>query len=366
MRIDQLVPSFARHDAISNHVLQVRRVLRDAGFQSDIWFEMVDDRLNGEARSYLECPPTPDRDRLLVYHASTQSPMAAWLEDVATAGQPVASDYHNVTPSRYFARWEPPAARSMYQARRELVRLAPHTALAVADSAYNAAEFDELGYRNTAVCPLLVDLDEYHAPPDAKTLERLRRQRDVGGHHWLFVGRVAPNKCQHDVIAAFAVYRRLFDARARLTLVGGPTSPHYLWALEEMITELELADSVEMRERVPFSELLAYFGVADLFVCLSEHEGFCVPILEAMELGVPVLAYAAAAVTDTVKEAGVLLTDKDPLVVACAADDLLTDHDRRATLVDLGRRRAAGFALENTSRQFLQTLNGWLATRSET
>ncbi len=290
--------------------------------------------------------------------------MAAWLEAAGAAGQRLAGDYHNVTPSRYFARWEPVAARSMAVARQQLARLAPLTGLAVADSPFNRAELDEMGYPRTAVCPLLVDLEDYHQEPDPKLTARLRRRREAlggAGRHWLFVGRIAPNKCQHDVIAAFAIYRRLFDPEAQLTLVGGPTSLRYLRALEHLTRELDLGDQVEIRSNVPFAQILAYFSQVDVFVCLSEHEGFCVPILEAMELGLPVVAYEAAAVTDTVGPAGVLLDDKDPLVVACAVDDLLGDDARRSALVAAGRARAAGFSLESTAGCLLRTLTTWLA-----
>lgn len=363
MRIDQLVPGFAKHDAISNHVLQLRRAFRDAGYQSDIYGDWLDPRLSGEgARRFSESAPTPGPDRALLYHASTNSPMSEWLQKVAAAGQLVAADYHNVTPSRYFARWEPPAAKSMDLARKELEQLAPITGLAMADSGYNEAELIDLGFRRTAVCPLLVDLEEYHREPDGKTLSRLRRQRDRGGRRWLFVGRISPNKCQHDVVAAFAVYRRLFDPRATLTLVGGATSPRYQRALQQMSEELGLGDSLELRDATPFHQLLAYFQASDVFVCLSEHEGFCVPILEAMELGLPVVAYRAAAVTETVAGAGVLLDDKDPLAVACAVEDLVTDEARRAGLVAAGRVRAAEFSLPSTRRRFLDTVDRWLAT----
>jgi glycosyltransferase involved in cell wall biosynthesis len=365
VRVDQLVPGFAQHDAISNHVLQVRRTLRGAGYESDIYGEWIDPRLAGEgARPFADCSAAPDRDRVLLYHESTHSPMATWLRDVAGAGQLIATDYHNITPSRYFARWEPPAARSMDLARQEVELLASCTGLAVADSPYNEAELIDLGYSRTAVCPLLVDLEDYHREPDRKTLARLARQRQRGGRRWLFVGRVSPNKCQHDVIAAFAVYRRLFDPLARLTLVGGVTSPRYLRALQQMATQLELGDSVEFPEATPFSQLLAYFRASDVFVCLSEHEGFCVPILEAMELGLPVVAYRAAAVTDTVAAAGILLDDKDPLAVAVAVDDLLSDDPRRADLVEAGRSRAGDFSLARNSRQLLDTLTAWLSSVS--
>jgi L-malate glycosyltransferase len=363
VRIDQLLPGFAKYDAIGNHALQIRRLLRGAGYQSEIYAEVLDPRLGGVGRSYLECPQGADPDRLLLYHASTDSAMVDWLQTAAGLGQLIALDYHNVTPSKYYARWEPLAAKSMHHARDELAGLAPCTGLAVADSAYNQAELVAFGYSPTAVCPLLVDLDEYHRDPDHRTLARLRRQRDRGGRRWLFVGRVAPNKCQHDVIAAFAVYRRLFDPEAHLTLVGGATSPRYLRALEQMAAQLKLGDSLELREAISLPQLLAYFHTTDVFVCLSEHEGFCVPILEAMELGVPVVAYRAAAVADTVDHAGILLDDKDPLVVACAVDDLITDEARRATLVEAGRFRAAGFSLDITSKHFLETVGGWLASR---
>jgi glycosyltransferase involved in cell wall biosynthesis len=356
VRVDQFVPGFAPHDAISNHVLQVRRVLREAGFDSEIYGgEWVDDRLRAEARPYQEWT-SRRRGAVLLYHASTHSQMAGWLAERALEGERILSDYHNITPASFYARWLPDAAASMVLARNELVDLAPHVELAVADSRFNEQELIDVGYARTGTCRLLVDLERYHDPPDARALVRLRRRRDSGGAQWLFVGRVAPNKCQHDVIAAFAVYRRLFDPKARLTLVGGINAPRYLRALQSLARDLEVAESVEMLDGVGHDELLAHFATADVFVCLSEHEGFCVPLLEAMELGLPVVAHAAAAIPETVGPGGVLLADKDPLEVACSVAELLSDAARRQALVAAGRARAAEFALERTSAQLLEAL----------
>jgi len=362
LRVDQYIPTFAPHDAIGNHTLQVRRALREAGYSSDIWAENALPPLQHECRPYLEDVRHHGEDRLLVYQASTSSPMAAWLTTRARRGEELLSDYHNITPHRYFERWEPAAAQSMAQARQELEMMAPVVSLALADSAYNEAELRELGYRNTTVCPLLVDLDEYHRPPDPATLERLQRRRGApgAGAQWLFVGRVAPNKCQHDVIGAFAAYRRLFDPGARLTLVGGATSVQYLRALERLCAELELGDSVELLGTLADAELLAYWAVADVFVCLSEHEGFCIPLLEAMELGVPVVAYAAAAVPETLAGAGLLLEDKGPLVVAEAVDRACHHRPTRASLVKAGKARAAEFSLPVTKKRFLAAIEGYL------
>jgi L-malate glycosyltransferase len=363
VRIDQLLPNFVAHDAIGNHTLQLRRALREAGIESDIYADVIDARLAAEARPYRDCPRPDAGGHALLYHASTHSPMAGWLGERARGGQTVLVDYHNITPASYFARWEPEASRSMGLGRREVAALAPAVELAVADSQFNEAELVELGYRRTGTCHLLVDLEEYHRDPDPRTLERLRRRRQGGGARWLFVGRVAPNKCQHDIIGAFALYVRAFDPGARLTLVGGVTSQRYLRALEQLTAELGVAEQVEILSGITLGELLAHYATADVLVCLSEHEGFCVPLLEAMELGVPVVAYGAAAVPETVGDAATLLAAKDPLDVACAVQALLADDGRRAAQVAAGRARATQFALAQTSAHFVVTLTRAMTVR---
>ena len=192
--------------------------------------------------------------------------------------------------------------------------------------------------------------------PSRASIGRAREVATAGSSS----GVSRPTSASTTWLAAFAVYRELFDRSARLTLVGGPTSLRYLPALELMVDELELSGSVEIRAGLSFSELLAYFRTTDVFVCLSEHEGFCVPILEAMELGVPVVAYSVAAVTDTVGDGGVLLSDKDPLAVACAVEDLLADAPRRRALVSAGRARAGEHSLERTAKIMVDTVGGWL------
>lgn len=359
MRVDQYLPGFAPHDAIGNHTLQARRVLREAGYDSDIWAEHILAPLGGEARPYLEDEHRPGEGRILLYHSSTSSAMADWLQERAQK-ETLLGHYHNITPGRFFAPWEPHIAAAMEQARHELAMLAPHTVMSFADSGFNEAELRGVGYSHTVVCPILVDLEEYHLPPDARALDILQSRREHSGAQWLFVGRVAPNKCQHDIVAAFAVYRRVFDPEARLTLVGGATSPNYLLAVERLVQELALDGSVEVLSGLRPGELLAHWAVADVFVCLSEHEGFCVPVLEAMELGVPVVAYAVAAVPETLGDAGILLEDKDPLDVALAVDQVCRPGPVRDQLVVAGHRRAADFSLPQTSKRFLAGLEQFL------
>jgi glycosyltransferase involved in cell wall biosynthesis len=345
VRIDQFVPSLAPHDAIGSHVLNSRRALRQAGFDSDIWVEEVARPLRREARNYLGYPGSGARADLVMYHASIHSRMATFLR---LRPERLVVDYHNITPSRFFAGWDPVSEARMDLGRVELRGLAGRAELGLADSPYNEAELVAAGYRATAVCPILADY--HHSGPDP---EVLGRNGCRPGTRWLFVGRLAPNKCQHDVIGAFAVYRRLFDPRATLSLVGGSASPRYEQALRVLADELGLDCAVEFAGTIPIGHLMALYRTAGVLVCLSEHEGFCVPVVEAMALGVPVVAYAAAAIPDTVGDAAVLLDDKDPLLVACAVDRVVSDRLLRDELVVAGRARAEQFSLPNTARQLV-------------
>jgi glycosyltransferase involved in cell wall biosynthesis len=285
---------------------------------------------------------------VILYHASIHSRMATF---VGERRERLVVDYHNITPSRFFTGWDPVSEARMDLGRVELRRLAGQAELGLADSRYNEIELVEVGYRATSVCPVLIDY--LRGDPEPEVLARLEQERSGGGTRWLFVGRLAPNKCQHDVIGAFGVYRRIFDPGATLTLVGGSAAPRYEQALRGLVTELELDGAVHFAGSVPLGHLLAVYRTADVLVCLSEHEGFCVPVIEAMAHGVPVVAFAAAALPDTVGDAAVLLDEKDPLLVACAVDRLVSDAPLRAELVRAGRARAEEFSLPNTAKQLV-------------
>lgn len=354
--VHQLVPNFTGGDAIGHHALEVQRALRGAGYDSQIFAEAIAPEVRHAGTPWERIKKRGSAD-LFVYQASTGSPMTEFL---LGRPEPLAVNYHNITPALYFERWEPGAAAAMRAARNQLRSLAARTDLAIAVSAYNAAELTDLGFPEPVVAPLLVDLDHLSQEPDPRAMAWLERSA-AGGSRWLFVGRVAPNKCQHDVIAAFAAYRRLHDPAARLSLVGGFTAPLYRRSLEAMIEALGVAGAVDLTDTVSPAQLLAHYRSADVFVCLSEHEGFCVPIIEAMHLGVPVVAFEAAAVPDTVAQAGVLLPEKDPVLVAGAVHAVLRDPERVAALAAAGRARAAEFALPLTSARMVEVVGAHLA-----
>jgi glycosyltransferase involved in cell wall biosynthesis len=288
---------------------------------------------------------------------STDSDMVPWLEERAASGIRIASNYHNITPAEYFRRWEPPIARKLEVARQQLARMSGITDIGLAVSAYNESELREAGYRNTVVTPLLVDQALMHEAPDSRLVERLRQS---AGARWLFVGRLAPNKCQHDVVAAFAIYRRLYDPGARLTLIGSPSSYRYMRAVQRLASELGVDESVEFVSNLGPRQLGAYYTAADVFTCLSEHEGFCVPLLESMALGLPIVAYDAGAISETLAGAGVIIDGKDPLEVAVRVRTLLEDGEVRSRNVEAGRARARELSLESTAPQFLHAVTSWL------
>lgn len=359
--IHQFLPTFARYDAIGMHTLRLRGVLREGGCRSEIFAADIHDEVRGEAHDYRSYAEHAGKGAALLYHASTASPMAAFLAD---QGRPLLLDYHNVTDPIFFDRWSPEIGDKMRRARTELCQLLPVTRGAMADSPYNEEELIQLGFSPTAVVPILIDFAQYDVAPDRRVLRRRQRARHRGGADWLFVGRMSPNKCVHDVIGAFAVYRAACDPLARLTIVGGPTADLYWRAVERLVVELEVEDAVGTVGNVPLPALAAIYRTSDVFVMLSEHEGFNVPVLEAMYYGLPVVAYASTAVPGTVADAGILLEDKDPLVVAAAVDGVVRDASVQSRLRAAGRARVQHYSHPNTRRRVLEVLDEFMADAS--
>jgi glycosyltransferase involved in cell wall biosynthesis len=334
--VHQLVPSFAPRNAIGNHVLQVQDVLRGMGLRSDIYVGDAWREVAHLTKPYRELREEPDT--WLLYQASTGSPIAEW---VLTRPERLLVNYHNITPAELFAPWEPHVGVELQAGRRQLAELAPKTELAVAVSRYNETELRTAGYRNTTVVPILLDTATFEKVSDPSLVDRLRRPETT----WLFVGRMAPNKAQHDLLKALAAYRRTYDPTARLRLVGGSSSHAYSSAIGSFVAELELTDAVDLCGEVSDAELAAHYRAADVFVSTSEHEGFCIPLLEAMHHRLPVVAYGSSAVPETMADAGLCLSRKDPATVAAAVHRVVSDGAVRAAMVEAGERRLADFDL---------------------
>jgi glycosyltransferase involved in cell wall biosynthesis len=355
VRVDQVIPSLASRDAIGVHTVNLRDGLRAAGIDSDIFYGSFTPDVAHEGRPVTELGRA-GRDRWLLYQSSIGSPV---YDILAARPEPKLVNYHNITPASLLRDWEPNVGYEVALGRTQLARLAPQSRLAVADSAFNESELKGYGYENTAVVSLLIDMAHKSAQPDPAMVERLARQKATsGGADLLFVGKISPHKAPHDLVKMLHVLRRLYDPAARLHLVGSPLGETYEPALRAFIAELGLEDAVNFAGSVSGAELEAYLQAADVFVCASDHEGFCVPLAEAMGHGLPIVAYGVTAVPETVGDAGLVLPNKAALPFAAAVGRVLSDPALRQTLSTAGLARAASFSLGGSQQKFVSLIQG--------
>lgn len=354
--VHQFVPALLPRDATGDHTLALREALRSAGWASDIYVEAAHDDLWPEAVYYERYPERARSGDVLLYQLSTASPVAEFLME---RPETLILDYHNITPPSFYEGWEDHTSEKVALALVQAAALAPMAALGIADSAFNAADLRRLGCPNTAVVPILVDMDERPPVVNDAELSRLR-----AGHGQatvlLFVGRLSPNKAQHHLVEALWLYRRWYDPDARLHLVGPPMTGSYAAAVFALADELGLAGAVHHGEDLSDGELAAWYADADVFVCLSEHEGFCIPLLEAMQSELPIVAYSAGAVPETLGDAGMVIGSQRPSVVAATIDRVHRDGTLSDRLVAAGRRRLRQFRLSTTREQFVEVLRPWV------
>jgi len=351
--IHQFLPTFAPRDAIGGHALRVQGVLREMGIDSEIYAVHIHPDSRSRAHPVEKFKGSAIGRRWLLYQASTGTKLVDWLLD---RHERLVLNYHNLTPVEYFAGWEPAVAAELKLGRKQLRRLLKSTDLVIADSAYNEAEMIELGYQRTTVVPILFDAENFGRVRDDARFEQLAAAKRSGGADLLFVGRLAPNKAQHDLIKMLAVYRKVYDPDARLRLVGAPSSHAYLDTMQRYAAALGLQGAIDFAGSVSESELTAYFDAADVFVSASEHEGFCVPLIEAMHHALPVVAYGEAAVPETLGDGGLLLRSKDAATMAAAVHRVLTDASLRERIVTAGTARVAAFSLDKSKAKLTRAI----------
>lgn len=349
--IHQIVAGFVEGDAISNYALALQAIFRAWGYESEIFCPLrhISPRMRGKARDLAAHRARAKPGNLMFFHFSIGSETVDYFRGLAA---PRVLIYHNITPGRYFHALYDERELLLDQGRRELASLATLPDLSLADSAFNARELRDAGFGKVEVMPIIVGDALSRERPDESVVRRLRD----GKKNILFVGRVVPNKRYEDLLKCLDAYRRFVGAEARLLLVGSYMGlERYLAFLKNMARELRL-DDVLFTNHVRQDQLAAYYRVADLFLCMSEHEGFCIPLLEAMAAGVPVLAYAAGAVPETLGGSGVLVREKDYPRVAEMMAALLADGPLRAGVIARQRGRFAAFdpaALERRLRGYL-------------
>jgi glycosyltransferase involved in cell wall biosynthesis len=325
--VHQVLATLGYGDAIGHEVLAVQCVLRRAGFESDIFVETADRRLEPLTRDYRELIDATHVDNLLIHHFSIGSKAS---RTAFALPDRMALIYHNITPPEYFVGVHRTLAQQCYRGRRELQAYIGRCDLAMGDSEFNREDLDALGFPRTAVLPVVPGF----AHLDGHANRFVADQFDDEWTNILFVGRVIANKKIEDVIRFFHAYHTKFNPRSRLIIVGVfSLFERYFAALTHLVQELGNSH-VHFTGHIADEELVAYYEIADLFLCASEHEGYCVPLVEAFYKQVPVLAYDATAVPATMDGAGILYDRKDPLHVAALMDAVLSDARLQDAIVD--------------------------------
>ena len=347
MRVLQLLPTMGMGDAIGNDVLALEKVLRDMGFQTGIFAETVDRRLPEGTAYTVDKMPRLSGEDVILYHMSTGTDLSFALEKLPCRKLMI---FHNITPPRFFKDYNETLTEISEYGMRGLCHLADKVDYCMADSAYNASVLRELNYQcPIAVRPILIPFSDYAKAPDPELIEHYSND---GYTNFVFVGRIAPNKKQEDVIRAFYCYKKYCNPKSRLFLVGSYNGmERYYHRLRRFVGGLEL-DNVVFTGHIPFSQILAYYHLADLFLCMSEHEGFCVPLVEAMYFNIPILAYDSSAISDTLGGSGVLLSSNDPMEAALMADRVLRDPGLRREIIAGQRRRQQDFAYSEIRKLF--------------
>jgi len=352
-RIDQVIPTLASRDAIGGHVMQLRDLLRSRGYDSDIYYGNASPDRFDEGFPITRIGDPSATGRVLLYQLSIGSGAADIFRD---RPERKFVNYHNITPAGLVEAWIPAVGEEVRWGRAQLRDLAKVTEFAIADSVFNEGELRDAGYPSTTTVPLLIDPQDFTGSPDPALAARLARQRAGGGADLLFVGKISPHKGQHDLVKALAAYRRLYDPNARLHIVGSAISEEYERAVVDFAEELGLGDAIDWAGSVTHEELIAYYGASDVFLCLSNHEGFCVPLLESMYHRLPIIGWQSTAVPETVAQAGLILPDKDPARVAAAIHRVVDDAVLRDALAEAAGERVDWFALPRVQDGFVAAL----------
>ena len=351
MIVNQWVPAAHRGDAIGDSARRVRQLLRQLGHSSELYALSIDEDLVDDVRPFDD--PEARRGDLTIFHYALPSPMTSAF---ASLGRGRILQYHNVTPASFFAPYDAGLFRLAALGRQELASLIGGVDLALGDSEYNRQELESLGFARTGVFPIAVDTARVTEHVDRPALEEIL---DDGLVNFLFVGRIAPNKKIEDHIRLAEHYKRYVDAYYRFIFVGRfDVVPRYYAMIRALMAEYRLLnDRFIFTGPIPDAELAVYYQHAAVYTSLSEHEGFCVPLVEAMAADVPVLAYAAAAVPDTLGGAGVQFAPKDLEFAAELLGELAFNDGLRASVIAGQRRRLADFGDARISHELTSILH---------
>jgi glycosyltransferase involved in cell wall biosynthesis len=349
MRIFQILVTIIRGDAIGNNVLLLDDAFHATGIDSRIYAINMGKGLSKKIYPY-DCLPELHSDDIVIYHMCESSVINS---DIKKMKCKKIAIYHNTTPAYFFNFYEPTMCSKQLKSIMEIQGLKDVFDRCIADSEFNKSDLARMGYdaNKVDVVPILLDFEDYTQPPDKKTIKRY----GDGQTNILFVGRIVPNKKQEDIIRIFGWYRKNINPRSRLIIVGSPFGDTYINSLKEYVRVLNIPDVI-FTGHITFQEILGFYQIADMFLCMSEHEGFCVPLLEAMMFDVPIVAYKSTAIPWTLGGAGVLVDEKDPVLVSKIIHRIINDPEVKGDILKGQRERLKYFDRNIVFKEILKVI----------
>lgn len=349
-RVIQLVSSLNFGDAVGNDVIAFKNALKEQGIVTEIFANNIHKRIApGTARFFKELPALKEND-IVIYHFASECPMA---EAVKKLPCKKILRYHNITPPAFFHGYDADAEKATKNGLKQVKELAPYIDFGLPVSEFNKHDLEEMGYKcPMEVLSILIQFEDYAQKPSEKIIKKYKD----GITNILFVGRMAPNKKVEDVISAFHYYKTHYDETARLFLVGSFSEENkYYQMLVKHIAKLGVKDVI-FPGHISFDEILGYYSVADVFLCMSEHEGFCVPLVEAMYFKVPIVAYSSTAIPDTLSGSGVVVDEKDYAVIGSTINKLINDSEFRNKIINEQNNRLKAFDNVSLKQKFIEYL----------
>lgn len=350
MQVHQFHPKVSQGDAIGNQVVALQQLFYSLGYKGQLFCEQPPLNLNIGFLPFSRAERLVASDDLMLLHFSAgySSEVLSWIYQLPAHKVLV---YHNITPHTYFSGVNSVFEELTLAGRQQLPRLSTITMAGWGDSAFNCQELSEYGWKQVGVLPIVFDPTRYSVTPDRRTLKRLH-----GGFNLLFVGRVVPNKKFEDLILTFYYLKKFVRSDARLILVGSWDGMEpYLEFLQALVARLKILD-VFFLGHVSSQVLMACYKSASVYLSMSEHEGFGVPLVESMYFGIPVVAYKAAAVPETLGKSGVLITTKDHRRVAELIGIIGEDQPLKDRIVAAQRERLESFEPDCVQEQLCALL----------
>ncbi len=349
-RVLQIVSHLNFGDAVGNDVMAIRRALEEAGITTAIYTYGIHKKLPLDVAFYMDDLPELNSDDIIIYHFANKDPLRKVIEELECKK---IIRYHNVTPPEFFEPYDEILFDATAGGLKQIKKMNDVFDFGMVDSKFNRQDLIQMGFECPIdVVPILIPFDEYKQEPSQEVINKYKDD-------WtniIFVGRIAPNKKIEDVIASYHAYKKR-NPKSRLLLVGNYDKKDLYYKEVAAMVKDEQIEDVIFTGHISFADILAYYSVADVFLCMSEHEGFCVPLVEAMFFELPIIAYNSTAIPYTMGNAGILIDSKEPEEVAQRIEELVNSPENQKMLQNNARAMLETYQYETIKEKILACIS---------